>query len=141
MRWKIVLHISRVVALAAIGAGIILAQGCGKKYPYDEVLKRNSGEMNKKCPITIDEGTRLDSTSAGPGRRFTYCYTLTRQVADSIDVKSLNANLRPMLIGNLKTNKSLELLRKNKTNMVYRFFDRKGRFVLSIPIMPKDYGR
>jgi hypothetical protein len=130
-----------LVVLAAIGAGILLVQGCGKKYPYEEVLKRNSEEMNKKCPIDVGEGTRLDSTSAGPGKRFTYYYTLTRQVLDSIDVKSMNAKLRPALIGNLRTNKSMEMLRKNKANMVYNFFDRKGRFILSIPIAPEDYRR
>jgi hypothetical protein len=141
MHRQVVLHVMRLVVLAAIGAGILLVQGCGKKYPYEEVLKRNSEEMNKKCPIDVGEGTRLDSTSAGPGKRFTYYYTLTRQVLDSIDVKSMNAKLRPALIGNLRTNKSMEMLRKNKANMVYNFFDRKGRFILSIPIAPEDYRR
>jgi hypothetical protein len=49
--------------------------------------------------------------------------------------------LRPTLIGNLKTNESLEILRKNNAIIHYRFYDRKGRFVLTIPITPTDYGR
>jgi hypothetical protein len=141
MHRRIVLRVIRDVILAAIGTGFLLVQGCGEKYPYEEVLKRNSEQMNRKCPIDVGEGTRLDSTSAGPGRRFTYYYTLTRQVQDSIDVKSMNEKLRPQLIGNIKTNQSLVILRKNKADMVYDFFDRKGRFILSIPITPKEYGR
>ena len=141
MHRQVVHHVMRLVILAATGTGILLVQGCDTKYPYEEVLRRNSAEMNKKCPIDVGAGTRLDSTSAGPGKRFTYYYTLTRQVLDSIDVKSMNSNLKPMLIGNLKMNKSLEMLRKNKANFYYYFFDRKGRFVLSIPITPEDYRR
>jgi hypothetical protein len=141
MKGNIGLHVRRAAAFAVVGAGLLLVQGCDKKYPYEEVLKRNSEAMNKKCPLIVDQATRLDSTSAGPGKRFSYYYTLTRQNMDSMDVKSVNANLRAMLTGNLRTNQSLELLRKNKTVVDYYFFDRKGRFILSIPVTPKDYGR
>jgi hypothetical protein len=141
MHRTIALQAIRFLTLAAIGAGMFIVDGCGNKYPYEEVLRRNSEAINKKCPIAVDVATRLDSTSAGPGRRFTYYYTLTRQVLDSIDVQSMNWNLKPMLIGNLRSNKSLEMLRKNKANIDYCFFDRKGRFVLSVPVTPADYAQ
>jgi hypothetical protein len=127
-------------AVAAV-AFLLSVQGCRRRTAYEEVLRLNAEAVNRKCPIQIDAATRLDSTQAGPGKRFRYCYTMTRQILDSIDVKAMAARLKPVLAGNLKTNESLELLKKHKTRIDYSFFDRKGRFILTVSVSPEDYGR
>ncbi len=128
-----------VIAAAGLLTGITTGQGCGNRTSYEEVLRQNAKEMNRKCPLIVQEGVRLDSTSAGPGKRFTYNYTLITQSRDSIDAKSMGNRLRPNLTNNLRTSKSLEILRKNKPDVNYRFFDRKGRLVLTILIRAEDY--
>ena len=125
---------------AAVGcAAILIAAGCGRKVSYEEVLKENAESMNRKCPILVEKDVRLDSTSAGPGRRFTYHYTLLDRTLDSMDVKSFENRLRPNLTNNLRTNKNLEILRRNRANVDYRFFDKKGRFLLTISVESGDY--
>ena len=131
----------RRAVLAGAVCVMLSCAGGDSPFPYEEILRRNAEEMNKKCPMPAGEGIRLDSTSAGPGRRFTYCYSLTRQTLDSMDVNALQAELKPILIDNLKNNRDIGLLRKNKVNMYYRFFDRKHRFVVTIPILPGEYAR
>ena len=131
-----------LLILAAAGlAGILACSGCSKKVSYEDVLRKNAQAMNRKCPIIVEKDVRLDSTSAGPGKRFTYYYTMLAQTRDSVDVKSFEYRLRPVLTNNLRTNESLELIRKNRADVDYRFFDRKGRLICDIGVKPEDYLR
>ena len=127
-------HAVRVIAAACLLTVILIGQGCKNRVSYEEVLRQNAKAMNRKCPIIVQEGIRLDSTSAGPGKRFTYNYTLITQSLDSIDVQSMENRLRPILTNNLRTSESLEILRKNKPDVNYRFLDKNGRLVQSIVI-------
>jgi hypothetical protein len=129
-----------ILAVAGL-AGILAGPRCGKKVSYEDVLKKNAEAMNRKCPIIVEKDVRLDSTSAGPGKRFTYYYTMLAQTRDSMDVKSFEDRLRPGLTNNLRTNESLDLIRKNRADVDYRFFDRKGRLILDIGIKSEDYLR
>lgn len=128
--------------LAAAGlTGILAGAGCGNKVSYEEVLRENAKAMNSKCPIIVEKDVRLDSTSAGPGKRFTYHYTMLAQTRDSMDVKSFEDRLRPGLTNNLRINESLDILRKNRADVDYRFFDRKGRLIVNIRVRSGDYLR
>jgi len=139
MNGRFLFHVVRVFAAAGLVAAIIPGQGCKSRMPYEEVLRRNAEAMNRKCPIVVQDGVRLDSTSAGPGKRFTYYYTLIGQSRDSVDARSMENRLRPILTENLRTSRSLEVLRKNRPDVDYRFLDRKGRLVLSIVVRPEEY--
>lgn len=139
MRGRILFLAVRVIATACLLAEVITGQGCKNRTSYEEVLRQNAKAMNRKCPIIVQEGMRLDSTSAGPGKCFTYNYTLFTQSRDSVDTKSMENLLRPLLTNNLRTSESLEILRKNGPDVNYRFFDKKGRLVLSLVIRAEDY--
>jgi hypothetical protein len=133
---------SGLMMLAAVFlTGILAGPGCVKKVSYEDVLRENAAVMNRKCPIMVEKDVRLDSTSAGPGKRFTYYYTMTAQTRDSIDVISFEERLRPGLTNNLRTNASLDIIRKNRADVNYRFFDRKGRLILGIGVKAEEYLR
>jgi hypothetical protein len=139
MRGRILFRAVRVIAAAGLLTGILIGQGCKNRVSYEEVLRQNAEAMNRRCPLIVQEGIRLDSTSAGPGKRFTYNYTLINQSLDSIDIQSMEKRLRPILTNNLRTSESLEILRKNKPDVNYRFLDKNGRLVQNIVIHSEDY--
>jgi hypothetical protein len=126
-------------AVAVIAIGMAVLTGNCRKASYTTILLQNAIDMNRKCPLQIDEWTRLDSTTAGPGKTFTYYYTLVNQTRKRIDAKSMEDRLKPLLINNMKTNRDLEVLRKNGITMCYTYYDKNGQCVLNIRVKPEDY--
>jgi hypothetical protein len=54
-------------------------------------------KINDNAPTMLDENTRLDWASVGPGARLTYHYTLTKYSSEDIDPNSITNNVRPFL--------------------------------------------
>ena len=52
----------------------------------EQALIKVCDQINKQLPIAVDRETRWDTTTPGPGRRFTYNYTFVNIVASDIDV-------------------------------------------------------
>ena len=60
-----------------------------------EGLTIGANEINKKAPIMIDNETRLDRATVGPGLRFVYQYTFPNYTSNNIDANWLYKNLQP----------------------------------------------
>jgi hypothetical protein len=139
MQKRISLNSAAVMAVAVIAIGMAVLTGNCRKASYKDVLVQNSIDMNRKCPMRIDEWTRLDSTKAGPGKTFTYYYTLVSRTRDKVDAKSMEKQLKPLFVNNLKTNQSLEVIRKNRATMCYVYHDKNGQYILNIRVKPEEY--
>src|ERR1051325_4397327 len=44
---------------------------------FDRTLVETSKQLNANLPMRVDKYTQLDSTTPGPGNRFTYFYTIS----------------------------------------------------------------
>jgi hypothetical protein len=57
----------------------------------DQALVKLAEDLNQQLPMMVDQGTRLDFTRGGPGKQFTYSYTLMEHRAADFDPEKLSA--------------------------------------------------
>ncbi len=106
---------------------------------FDTLLMQSAGELNKSCPIMVDEYTRLDNAVALPDNGFQYNYTLVSLEKSEVNADSVKKYIEPGIISNVKTNPDLQIYRDNKTTMVYYYKDKNGAFFLKISVTPDMY--
>lgn len=63
---------------ASLIASFAVQQIFFKAPSVDEVLAKTASELNKTCPVMVDEYSRFDSAVAFPDRSFQYNYTLIK---------------------------------------------------------------
>ena len=74
--------------ITAVCLTVLVLTSC--QQAKQKVFEIASQEVNKQCPMTIDEMTRMDSTSyTGGDNTFTYYYTLTGAADDPNIAKPL----------------------------------------------------
>jgi len=118
---------------------IVIQQTIFKTPSFDKVMVKAASEINKTCPIMVDEDTRLDNTMAFPNNVFQYNYTLVnveKEFLDTIEVKSL---MEPRIINLVKTNPEMKYLRDNKATLSYFYRDIHGIYLFSIRINSEQY--
>ena len=122
-------------ALAYVGVQQIFF----KPASFDKTMMQAASELNKSCPIMVDQYTRLDNAAAMPNNTFQYNYTLVNLEKSEVNIDTVKKYVQPGLINNVKTNPDLKLFRDNKVTMAYNYRDKKGVFVLKITVTPDLY--
>ncbi len=111
--------------------------------PKSEIMDDKAFEVverfNKKCPMMVDSETRIDAIEVKKPNTVLYKYTLVNINVEKVDTVSFNAALRPGIINTLKTNPDIKDLRDAKANFEYYYKDKKGKFIYSFTVTPKDY--
>jgi hypothetical protein len=108
---------------------------------FESQLIQVASELNKNCPLLLDRDTRLDNAMGGPGKYFTYNYTLIHHVAADLNIVELKQSLIPALINFIRTSEDMQTFRKEKVTLKYNYKDKEGVFLFSITVGPADYGR
>jgi len=133
-------RIQTIVGMIAGGVTMVLVQQFFFKAPtYDQVMMKAASEINKSCPIMVDQETRLDNTVALPENIFQYNYTLVNMEKATADISQLETYLKPILINGVKTNPDMKVNRDNKTTMGYYYKDKNGEFLFKILVTPDTY--
>ena len=125
--------------LVGVWAGTTIYQYVHDRWETGQVvqtLDQASADQNKQLPKMVDAITRLDSTSAGPGKIFRYRYTLIPN--GLLDKAKLFDMLRPGIVEAYRTNPGLATFRDNGVTMVYDYFDQSGNALGEIQVGPKD---
>jgi hypothetical protein len=124
---------------AVLGSYAVHLAFSNRSGDIEKALIKASTEANKTVPLMLDAETRLDGTSAGPGRFLTYRYTLVNLTKnDPLDLKKFEARVRPNILHEYKTTAGLKALREALVSMRHRFSDRNGVFITEIVIAPAD---
>ncbi|HKZ37578.1 MAG TPA: hypothetical protein VJ184_08015 [Chryseolinea sp.] len=119
-------NIQTIVGMVVGALTIFLVQHFLFKAPtYDQVMMQAASEINKSCPLMVDQETRLDNTMALPENVFQYNYTLVNMEKATTNIAELENYLKPTLINSVKTNPNMKINRDNKTTMGYFDKDRK----------------
>lgn len=113
--------------------------GLFRKSSFDKALMETASEINKSCPIMVDNATRLDNSIALEGNVFQYNYTLVNMMKDSIDIDELVNYLEPIITNFVKTNPDLQAMRENKVTVNYYYKDKTGVFLFTISVKPEEY--
>ena len=106
-----------------------------------ESLTSAAVEINKNCPMMVEENTRLENVMSLPNNEFQLSHTLVNvsltDVSDSLE--SMRANLTSDLINNVQSNPDFDVFKENKTTLVCYYNDRDGSAILEITITPDLY--
>lgn len=105
----------------------------------NKFLKEVADTMNKSCPMTIDESTRLDNVTTLPSRTLQYNYTLVNNVKDELDIDTIKDYLKTNILNQIKTNPQLKIFRDKKVNLNYSYSDKTGVFLFLLEFKAKDY--
>ncbi|MDZ7623041.1 MAG: hypothetical protein U5J96_01150 [Ignavibacteriaceae bacterium] len=105
----------------------------------DEQLKMISAQVNKQCPILIDNETRLDSTVSGSDKMMIYYYTLTQQLKTNINIDEAREFLTYQIINYIRTKDEMRFMRENDVTFRYKYKDKAFVDVLDIVITESDY--
>tara|TARA_R110000868_G_scaffold4211_2_gene26431 strand:- start:36336 stop:36899 length:564 start_codon:yes stop_codon:yes gene_type:complete len=134
---KILIAIVTIIAfcISYFGTQYLFSQ----KASFNEEMIDVASELNKNCPIMIDEETRLDNTVALTNTIFQYNYTLVHMVKSEVSTEELEAYIKPILINNIKSNPEMKLFRDHKVTLNYAYKDKNGVFVLQLKITPALY--
>jgi len=110
-----------------------------QKSTFDNSMMETASELNKSCPIMIDNATRLDNAIAMPGNIFQYNYTLVNLVKDSINTDEIKEFLEPTIVNFVKTNPDMQLMRDNDVIVNYYYKDMLGIYLFTITVKPEQY--
>ena len=125
--------------VVAVLVAFFVQQYFFKAPSFDKAMMEAASQINKSCPIMVDQETRLDNAVAMPGKVFQYNYTLVNFAKDSVNIPGLEGYMKPMILNNVKTNPDMKGFRDNKVTMTYTYKDKDGVFITRIDITPEMY--
>lgn len=105
----------------------------------DKEMQVVADELNKSCPMQIDEYTVLENTVALPGKIFQYNYKLINLDKTEVNLDTVRKYVYPGILENIKTNPSMEMQRKFEVTFKYYYKDKNGAFVDEYVVKPHDY--
>lgn len=86
-------------------------------------------EINKRCPMTIDESTRMDSATVFNEYMITYHYTVHTVSNKEVDLKMFKTNMETAMNDKHKTDPQLAVYRDNNIAIAYDYKDKDGGFL------------
>lgn len=122
----------------------VLSQDSSEPYAqiFDEdvhsLAKKSSQDTNSQLPLTVDSGTRANTTLVGPGRRFTYIYTLTSDISKTLNSSRLQSEQEAPIRNMVCSTTALKLLVQHDYLITYRYFDIDGRHVGDVTVRKQD---
>ena len=86
-------------------------------------------EINKKCPIQVDESSRMDSASVYNEYMITYHYTVFSISNKDVDLKKFKTTMETSMKEKYQTDPQLAIYRDNKIAIAYDYKDKNGQFL------------
>ncbi|KQB40889.1 hypothetical protein [Flavobacterium aquidurense] len=102
-------------------------------------IKELVGKYNKNCPLTIQEGIRLDSVSLPDQRVVQYNLTLLNVEKEKAEINIIQEEIEKSLISTAKANPGLQVFRDSDYTLIYNYYDKKKVFLFDIKILPDQY--
>lgn len=136
-----IIIIVAVVLLLLVGAGFGV-RSCVNSFIknhsgeiYDKALTMMADEMNKSCPVMIDQYTRLDNVKVLSGKKMEYNYTLLGTDFSNISPDVLDENILNLV----KTHPQMNNLRDLKTTFIYVYKNEEGKELHKYIVTPDMY--
>jgi len=104
----------------------------------DGDLDRVVHEINATAPKMVDEATRLNGASAGPGRRLTYDMTLISLKSQDVDRVAWKRDAVPTIRANMAKTKAMHTLLAAGVTVTSRYSSSDGVLVDEIVMTPEE---
>lgn len=133
---------ARLALAVIVGASLWVGLVSYAAYETVNMPERWAKEINSGAPVMLDEYTRLDGATVGPGQRLTLRYTLVDVGPDSYDLDDVATQLKADLDAQLrveacKTDGFLPLLSEG-TEVRYAYHDKHGTLVWARDVRQRD---
>lgn len=132
--------------LLFIGIGIALVLVAYFQFYLSNSVKEVNTEVteliekyNKNCPLTIQEGIRLDSVNLPEERTVQYNLTLMNVEKEKAEINIIQEEIEKSLISTAKANPGLQVFRDNDFSLIYNYYDKKKAALFKIRILPDQY--
>lgn len=106
---------------------------------FDKVMTEAAAQINKTCPIKVDDYSRLDSVLALPNNSLKYNYTLFDLTKAEVKLDTVKKYMEPMILDKVRTEPKLKIYRDHKTTIIYSYNDKNGVFVYQFSVTPDLY--
>jgi hypothetical protein len=116
--------------------GALLGVGYWHLY-FTNQLAVMSYMANTKCPLMVDQVTRLDSTSVDGHYSFHYHYTFVGTNI-TVDNNQLQTTLRDGILNGYRTSPTSSFFRDNGVSLHYDYYDLNSNHIGSIIVGPQD---
>jgi hypothetical protein len=92
-------------------------------------IERFANEANKTLPKQLDEFTRWDRVEAGPGKAYSYIYTITKSLTDS-EKQSLKENVSRQALATPE----MQAIFAAGITVWYKYYDTSGKCVVEFSV-------
>ncbi|OXG07766.1 hypothetical protein BC749_101111 [Flavobacterium araucananum] len=130
-----VLVISAVVALSL---ALILYYSF-KEPVADKEMVGLVAKYNDNCPLTIQEGIRLDNVTLPKDKVVQYNLTLLNVEKQKAEIKTIKQNIEESLLSTVKANSGLKAFRDHNFTLIYNYDDKNEEYLFEITITPEQY--
>jgi hypothetical protein len=117
-------NIGKIIGKAAFAPSKPNEQQVEKK--LIEGLTIAANQLNQQLPMMVDEYTRLDRATVGPGASSVYHYTFPKITSKEIDSNWLHTNLRPAITMKVCSSKEMEMSLRYGAIYVYSYSGSDG---------------
>lgn len=138
VNWKALLVIAIVVAVSTLSVNFVPKLFSGM-FSLDKVMASAASEINKTCPMFVDEITRLDNVQVLPNNIFQYNYTLVGVDVEQVDTIQMKLGIEPSILNLVKTNPDMKFVRDNKATLRYHYKDQSGKYICNITMPYEKY--
>lgn len=123
----------------AMGKGVVRSffNQSGTKNIVQE-LEKAAIEINSSCPKLLDEETRLDGAKSGPGKKFSYYYTLVKYSAQEVEKSIFDKDIAPEIKKIALKGDGIRTMLGNGIFVEYHYSGKNGKFISMVKIDPSD---
>lgn len=105
----------------------------------DKQLVEAANQMNKNCPMNVDQNTTLKNAVALPNKTFQYNYVLVGITKADVKIDTVRKYIFPRILEDVRNNPQLKSFRDNKVTIKYNYTDSNGAFVTEYVVKPEMY--
>lgn len=133
-----------LASLLGIIFGVLLFVGVSQyilkpTLDIDETLAVVASEINKNCPMYIDQELRMDNTMAMPNKILQYNYTIVNYALEELNMEVVESTLFTGILENIQTNPDMKEMRDAKVSFSYYYKDKNGVYVTKYLVTPDMY--
>jgi hypothetical protein len=106
----------------------------------DSELKKTADDINKSCPVMIDQETRLDHVAFLNDTVFQYNYTLVNIAKEdaNFDLEKMKQFVESQSQKNLDNNAAMKYQRENHVSLMYQYKDKNNKDLFNFTIRSKN---
>lgn len=109
------------------------------KPSIDKRLVKMTNELNKNCPIILNEDLVLKNVVVMSDKTIQYNYVLVKLKKEEVKIDTLKKYEFPSILESVKSNPQTKIFRDNNVTMNYYYSDKNGVFIVNYVIKPAMY--